>query len=708
MDTDTTPAPDTDTPAPMDTDSKSKPPPVPTDPRSKMDLRFCHVTSFAGFKFDLLKSILQKAVRSNNGVLAKWAAVEWALFAEGPAKQAKGIIGNLRNRLHVIFLEDVGIGNLPLLKIILPMIDKVRYENGPQVIADAAWGAAGWMAASPGCRMPSLTQSIFKIHDDPDFKRRLEPYMDSFPGVKKMLEKLDKAGPTTHDHVQLLKQAITDKDPIAITYARWVLNPWEEKNGKIKRANNKFAVNQPMYSVLRGHPVIDSKLAETCIKLYASIKNKDAWQAIVTPIIAAIFPHNEDLVDYDYDDPDITTVADLEQHKNKAPTIENIPDECIDMHSKYGTKQGFTKNSLKGITRWCEKGIKIDQEYTTPCTVELYNFYRFAKYLSVGEVKDEYIVAPLLPLRPAEKKLKKRKSPGRSKSTNSKRAKFTLFEPEEVKGLTSTSMKCAEADLFEDSVRVHIPTGDAKQDCFITRICKKTVHFDEQEEVFVKGPYPCDSEVFKTMAKLNRAKKKMGFQTVNFEVLRDVFVSDTFAEETDTEGLTGYRYTAKPVLGAFIVFELLIDFPDDKDLVPYGSLKKHKSEGWKAAGAVIVNTSHLKQLKWKEHAPDDDLRFEYVCNLYFRALFGIVDHASRNFLVIDEHIVGVDEENMAFNTDIKLGNHTAKSAYIVEHWDDEFDAKIINVLESWVKPASKLGCIDHLRRLIADPKQIFQ
>jgi hypothetical protein len=190
--------------------------------------------SYHGIPLDVLKSMLQKAVRRGMIKEAVWATTEWSLFAlDNEGKDYKRVISNLRNRICTILYEDVGIANIALMPVIFELSREIKWENTVQVIANYACECVRLMCESPKSHAPSNTQSTYKILEDVDFYKKLAPYMDSFPLIKKEFGKLVGAySSSTASHCKHLATCIAKKSPMALVMLRWVLCPFVEKENK--------------------------------------------------------------------------------------------------------------------------------------------------------------------------------------------------------------------------------------------------------------------------------------------------------------------------------------------------------------------------------------------------------------------------------------------------------------------------------------------
>jgi hypothetical protein len=118
------------------------------------------------------------------------------------------------------------------------------------------------------------------------------------------------------------------------------------------------------------------------------------------------------------------------------------------------------------------------------------------------------------------------------------------------------------------------------------------------------------------------------------------------------------------------------------------------------------------------HFEVDDLKnekylIEYMEALYFRYLFGIVDAANRNFLIVDNRLYGIDEENIDMSKDSNFSKLGKQFEYINKKWSKVSD-KIVNILKEWNNRLPEIekilndkiysGFVKRLNKLIKNPK----
>jgi hypothetical protein len=468
--------------------------------------------------------------------------------------------------------------------------------------------------------------------------------------------------------------------------------------------------NQDAFKVLRSHPLIDQELLEVGITAYKSSKNKESWLSIAVPVLAAVYPVNPDTEDdeviVEHND------IDLDSHKETPFGIDDVPDIAIDMHTKLGRSRGLQSGTPKGGRAWIKCGRKIENEYMPGDYKERKRFYEASKTLASNDKTrflDLYVTEPLIvdiddiamPVIKLGVRMDKPQG-GPAKKKHRKSDDLPAFE--------FTSVRRAETDLFKHQLLAHVPTGDTKQDVFFGTLKGKTKKFNKDDRVVCKGPYPADTPAFSAIKTLYDARKKLGLPYIEFEVLGDMFVAHPFPGQVYDGSQASHRNRSAGMIGTFVIFKSLLDEPEERHYysMEYGDSKSHKSDAWKASKAIVIHPSQTKRLKWKSDFNTFEIRLNYVLAIYFRSLFGVLDHASRNFVVVGDEVYGVDEENVSFGTDIKLGQHKSKSKFIIENWDDDFTEDVNRTLKSWSDTLGAHPCRPALDALIENPQHLFE
>jgi hypothetical protein len=83
---------------------------------------------------------------------------------------------------------------------------------------------------------------------------------------------------------------------------------------------------------------------------------------------------------------------------------------------------------------------------------------------------------------------------------------------------------------------------------------------------------------------------------------------------------------------------------------------------------------------------------EYLEDIYFRYLFGIVDVANRNILITNNTLYGIDEENIDMNQEANFSKLTKQFNYINEKWD-KIEDEINSILNKWYNKLPEIKSI---------------
>ena len=196
--------------------------------------------------------------------------------------------------------------------------------------------------------------------------------------------------------------------------------------------------------------------------------------------------------------------------------------------------------------------------------------------------------------------------------------------------------------------------------------------------------------------------------------------SDFFVGEVVDKDIMGKNYIRNKLdknnMYTFIMYENLCN---DIYIEKYGYLKTQKSINWINTNATVLNLN--KTDKKFHHFELEDLKnekylLEYIESLYFRYLFGIVDSANRNFLIVDNRLFGIDEENIDMDNDSNFSKLAKQFEYINNNWDKVCD-KIIKILQEWNNKLpeiikildNKIYCkfVKRLNIITQNPKIIF-
>ena len=271
--------------------------------------------------------------------------------------------------------------------------------------------------------------------------------------------------------------------------------------------------------------------------------------------------------------------------------------------------------------------------------------------------------------------------------------------------------------MFEYIARAQVPTSGSKLDSYYAKMKENFNEFKKGEIVFVKGPFVND-KVYNILKLFIEMKKIMNIPYIHLEKIELKLSHDFFTEEINIKDNVGKGYIRnkldKNKIYSFIIYKNLCG--DTFHTAKYGYLKTQKSRAWKDTNATIINWSKI-DIKC-HHFEVNDLKnekylIEYLEALYFRYLFGIVDAANRNFLIVDNRLYGIDEENIDMIKDSNFSKLSKHFDYINKKWG-KISNKLDKMLLQWKNklPEIKkilsdkvyLGFEKRLDKILKDPK----
>ena len=108
--------------------------------------------------------------------------------------------------------------------------------------------------------------------------------------------------------------------------------------------------------------------------------------------------------------------------------------------------------------------------------------------------------------------------------------------------------------------------------------------------------------------------------------------------------------------------------------------------------------------------------------IYFRYLFGITDHADRNFMIgQDKYFYGVDEENISFDKEANFKKLVKPFKFLLDNWDRDYTIVLLKKWKEFVEgnPTFKdelnkfgVGYYDkflrRLNKIIKNPESILK
>jgi len=700
----------------------------------KPNVVYRNVITINKINLQLLKSALQKFCRRNMTHKAIWCGLEWGLLrCDDKAEKStiKSVITNLRNRLRIIYVEDTSIANINLLKLIDKNINKIDFDSNPNSINmdKEIVNIVSNISQSYHTRICSFVNSIYKIYTNKTFYEKQKEFISFFPNVKKCYEHIE-----NNKHVSLednLYNTLLDKNIVSFYYVR-KLSLNEKGKDIFGKKDKVFPIIRKVYNDL--NKKLDVKLDLSYVditqKWYNDIKNSEAFLMYFLPMLVICFPFKLDgrlPSFFEYTD----EWKNLVMYNIEKPRIE-FEQYVMDMHTKEGNKRGFNKNNLEGIEHFINQGAYVNDEYIPNDEYkELKNYYEFTKLLSVEKIDKKYLVKKKVIILEDEEEVEFiEEEDEEDKDEEDKDEEEVEFIEEDkddeeviiIKKRSSSISINEEIDIFKYIARAQVPTSGSKQDSYFAKMLKNYGEFKKDETVFIKGPFN-DEEVYNILKLFIDIKKILNMPYVDVDKI-DIKMSRTiFTDEINTNQnvkyyiRNKYNYENKYI---FLIYKNLCG--DDIYTTKYGSVKTQKSQAWIDSNTTIVNWYETnKKTKCKQFDTNDlkniNYMIYYIISIYFRYLFGIVDHANRNFLVLDDVLYSVDEENIDMVKESNFNKLEKNFEIINKNWD-KVDKKIYEILKEWNIKITEIKDIlldeDYSKllvrfnKIVKNPKFIFQ
>jgi hypothetical protein len=691
-------------------------------------------TTLNGIKLDLLKSLIQKNNRRNNTLNAIWTGIEWGLFICGPVEKKtdqshkQSTITNLRNRLKIGYIEDIGPANVDLWFKIDKIIDTIDLKTNPtgQNILKNLVTIISGMSQTYHTRICSYVNSIYKLYSNTTVFNKQVDYLKYFPNVSKLYQYLEKnefqkdendtekiAIYKLNIHLKKnLEKSLMEGNIVCFTYAQMLhnfgktkINILNIKYPKTKEGDKQKNNDMTKVSYTKNNEVIqilqkvymkkglDMKYVNLAIKWFISIKNLEAFLAFFMPMLLLCFDFKIDgkisqYIDYTHNWKQLTMLNIMESKID-------IPDYVIDIHTSQGISRGFKKTNYKGIKLFIEEGAYVSKEYILPDkngSTELYTelaaYYNFTKILTIEgggyQKAKKYLIN-------IEKYDEKDNEGDDEEDDEGEEEEDDEGDEEDDEGEGDN-----EDDYFNFIARAQITTSKSKNDSYMAIMKNNYKVFNKGDNVFVKGPYDGDN-TYNILKLYINMKKILGLPYINVEKIDlkmanfSEFMGEKYVKNMETKYI---RYNLdKNKKYTFLIYQNLCG--DNIPIRKYGinaPTGKEKSADWIKVNATVVawekeNTMNCKQFWYKEgDLNNQKYLISYALSIYFRSLFGIVDTTDRNFLIDKKNNIfySVDEENLSMVKDCnfsKLGKHFQK---IRESWG-EIGTKIDEVIEIWVE-----------------------
>ena len=151
-----------------------------------------HRTShgLSGIDDSILVSAMQKYIRRNYTQKAIWCVLDRSFMQYDPGQGSIGKLTHIRNRLKIIFYEDIGIANLDLFMYLYEHLDCISNEppDNCDTIEKTIVDVVSRMSQTKHTRMISFVKSIPQLQDNPTLREKVKPYLKYFPSIHTALE----------------------------------------------------------------------------------------------------------------------------------------------------------------------------------------------------------------------------------------------------------------------------------------------------------------------------------------------------------------------------------------------------------------------------------------------------------------------------------------------------------------------------------------
>jgi hypothetical protein len=622
-------------------------------PQNAMKAQYHNDVSFSGVSTSILISGIQKYIRRNMFDKGVWCANQLYLFTYVPEEQvqrATAIITNLRHRLMIIYLEDVGPANLGLWTRLNELIPKVSYCSVQNFVKrheaiTALFEAVKLMTSTSHSRVVGhyhtaiVKAQLFK--ESQDLKERELPQLLSqgpYPLLKKLNYQLDFereltffADPKLNQWCSQLYACLEKRDLVALWWASNIASSKEPLLKKFRRSS------KAVYAIFA---ILEQSFAADKVYL-ALLDLAFEWRKELQNLKEAFLTYEILIVAWCHKVEPVTTKVEPVSSGTGSTfslaltQLVEIDDYVIDMH----TREGRRKNLAQGIPEgknyiaFAEEGSKVAREvFFGDLSKEAKKFYGETKYqLQWG--LDRYLVER----RPSE-----------------------ILENEYIQLRVRAQLTCA-----------------MYRGCTYFATLKET-----GARVFVKGPYLDEASALAPI-KICSLKKDLFTGLYVTQVKLVSLVPNMFTKE---QCPVGTRTLVEPGKAyPFLIYEDLCDL----ETMP---TKMHSAKVWPATqvvdwGAeVLVNKcgpldpDQLDEEGWRQ----------YVLNLLFRYALGIPDAAKRNFLYFPRgrplhpqvRVIAVDEEGWSRKTDMVDSLRKNLAAKVAKKLKQEY-ATLQPFLNAW-------------------------
>lgn len=684
--------------------SENVPGPSQAVSSAKLSAKFRNERSWSGFPMDVLKSGLQKYIRRNMVDKALMCVGELDLFKYALEPRAEALRTNMIHRLMIIYLEDVGVGDLGLWSELATAVDQLLeirqklYSRNTEREEKLLAVMVREMCAAEKARSCSHARAIGSFDS---VSRTL--MQSQFPELEAMHQEVDRLmdamGCTTDDIklAQHLRKALTNRCWTAVRWASLIYQVAVTPGGKSKQARVIF---ESLSAVVQAKHLPLLKLGE---RWHQELKQlRESFMTWMLPLVAHI-------TDAPVSKPDIpllqwvlqerncysTTLVPGGSHDSAFTESFAFDDFVLDRHTFKGRSKGILEFAMIGAQvenesslvnarhkefYWKQKealetaGLSShlknsSRKPPTLCVVPLslssdmppHEANLFQKRDNFEENVEECTEGQKRkPTEPVFDELPTEPTFAAAENTPGLLSKRTRLEFISVKPPTPAEQEVfglRETQYCTFMLRAQLTTSCVKSDVYFAR--------HEGRIVVMKGPFSTVNAV-KNALNLNRWKQANGFPITKLYSV--MLIPDRWPEGVPL----GIRnMTCRTERAMFLVSDSLIQ---DETLL---KRRIHSSKLWPPTEVLdgAATALHLQFEKLSHQSMID-----YVRNLLFRWLFGVSDLADRNFLVNEGRVLSIDEEYRARPVNF-LNELKKKRCEFLRNWVDVFYEEL--QLASW-------------------------
>lgn len=571
--------------------------PVDGDTR-QVAVGFRHEKSLNGHSLTVLKSALQKYIRRGLTDKAIWVAGELLTFdLSDDERNKKRIVTNIRHRLQIIFLEDIGDFGM------WPKIDSLIQQWTPNSIHEAV----SLMCMAKKARIGSHAKAVATLRTATDVE--VSSVLTEFPGIGELLSEFKQSYEVISEEKWRgeLRRHLRSQNGQAVMWA-WLIS----QDAKKRRVG---PVSKPVYQVFQqlrkvGLDVF-SHLSDIPEKWYKDLSSlKENFLTWMIPLLAILNDHPYDMnADIKYTSPETLFTNQEMNNPTNSVTFDSF---VYDMHT--GKK---SSNSYKVFAK---QGALVHPENKTILCPLWHKVYDLRKELADDAMKEIRKQKKKSTSKKLVKRYNRPSSSSFSRAPPPKKRKVVIHGPE-VK---------LETEEYEFMNRIQINTSSSKTDVYLA------VETETGKVVVVKGPLGPRSSVDFASA-VNEWKEEIGLPFHTY--LKEVKM---IPDRWDTIPLGVRNSIDRDIPQSFLVSGCLFEH---RHRYP---TKGHQSKIWPRT--IVINwrtrqmTPYIWNIDYFDLLDDPNLKRDYIYGLIARYITGVGDMADRNFLRVSGRLFSLDEE----------------------------------------------------------------